>query len=133
MATERGQVTDAELAVLEQLWEAGPATIRDLTDRLYPDGGVAAYGTVQKLLERLGGKACVAREAHGRVHVYRAVVDRPQLIAMSLRATADKLAGGSLTPLLTQLVAADDLSADELRELRVMVDRMARERSGKEA
>ena len=43
-------VTDAELAVLQALWERGTATIRQLTDALYPGGGPAQYGTVQKLL-----------------------------------------------------------------------------------
>ena len=46
-------VTDAELAVLQTLWEQGEATIRQLTDVLYPEGKAAHYGTVQKLLERL--------------------------------------------------------------------------------
>ena len=55
-------VTDAELAVLQTLWEHGPATIRQLADILYPGGKAAQYGTVQKLLERLEGKTCVRRD-----------------------------------------------------------------------
>jgi len=34
-------VTDAELAVLKELWSAGPLTIRQLTERLYPEGDAA--------------------------------------------------------------------------------------------
>ena len=119
-------VTDAELDVLRLLWETGPATIRALTDRLYPKGGTSEYATVQKLLERLEGKGHVARTAEGRQNVYHATVEREQLVARRLRDTADDLCDGSLTPLITQLVNAGSLSRDELRELRRVVDRATR-------
>ena len=41
MARKPQDVTDAELGVLSALWDGGPATIRKLTDRLYPAGSVA--------------------------------------------------------------------------------------------
>ena len=62
MARNPQDVTETELAVLQVLWDEGPATIRRLTDVLYPSGGTALYATVQKLLERLEAKGCVRRE-----------------------------------------------------------------------
>ncbi len=53
MHKPRFDVTDAELAILKSLWELGPSTIRQLSDRLYPGGEAAHYATVQKLLDRL--------------------------------------------------------------------------------
>lgn len=126
MAGRPRDVTDAELDVLRALWDIGPATIRALTDRLYPSGGTSEYATVQKLLERLEGKGHVARTAEGRQNVYRATVEREELVARRLRDTAEELCDGSLTPLITQLVSAGKLSREELRELRRMVDRAAR-------
>ena len=126
MARRPRDVTDAELDVLRLLWEHGPATIRALTDRLYPGGGTSEYATVQKLLERLEGKGHVARTAEGRQNVFHATVDRDELVARRLRDTADELCDGSLTPLLTHLVSAGRLSRDELRELRRVVDRAAK-------
>jgi BlaI family penicillinase repressor len=119
-------VTDAELDVLRLLWKAGSATIRVLTDHLYPNGGTSEYATVQKLLERLEGKGLAARTAQGRQNVYRATVDREELVARRLRNTAEELCDGSLTPLITHLVSAGQLSREELRELRRMVDRASR-------
>ena len=127
MARRPRDVTDAELAVLRALWEGGPATIRALTDRLYPSGGVSEYATVQKLLERLEAKGHVARRAEGRPNVFRARVRREELVARRLRDTAQQLCDGSLTPILTQLVSAGRLSREELRELRRLVDRLSRE------
>ena len=62
MARTPKDVTDAELAVLNLLWDWESATIRRLTDELYPGGNFAHYTTVQKLLERLEAKGCVARQ-----------------------------------------------------------------------
>ena len=126
MAGRPRDVTDAELDVLRALWDVGPATIRALTDRLYPSGGTSEYATVQKLLERLEGKGHVARTAEGRQNVYHATVEREELVARRLRETAEELCDGSLTPLITQLVSAGKLSREELRELRRVVDRAAR-------
>jgi predicted transcriptional regulator len=124
-------VTDAELDVLEALWQEGPRTIRQLTDRLYPSGGTAHYATVQKLLERLEAKRCVRhRRTQGRSNVYRATVERRELIADRLRETADRLCGGSFTPLLTHLVEHADLAAEDLDELRTLVDGVGRRPRG---
>ena len=123
-------VTDTELEVLKILWELGPSTIRELTDRLYPEGGTAHYATVQKLLERLASKSYVRRHQRGRVNVFTATVDRDALIAGRLRETAERLCDGSLTPVLTQLVSSAELTPGELEALRDLVERHDPGKSG---
>ena len=122
MSKTRPDVPDAELAVLKALWERGPATIREIADMLYPGGDVAHYATVQKLLERLHVRGHVSRRRRSNVNVFAAKVARGDLIRHRLRDTADKLCEGSMTPLLTQLVQARGLSAEELAELRALID-----------
>src|SRR5262245_23762584 len=117
-------VTEAELAVLQALWDAGPATIRQPVERVYRQTGTSVYGTVQKLLERLEAKGFVGRDRSAAVHVFRALVDRDELIGRRLRAVADSLCGGSLTPILTHLVEGKGLSAQEQRELRALIDKL---------
>jgi predicted transcriptional regulator len=114
-------VTDAELAVLQELWDRGRATIRQLTDALYPGGGSAQYATVQKLLERLEAKGCVARDRTPWPHAFAPLIDRDDLIGRRLRAVAEQLCGGSLTPLLTHLLDVDRLSRKERQELRALL------------
>src|SRR5262245_51573303 len=94
------EVADAELAVLDALWDRGPSTIRQLADVLYPTGRVSHYATVQKLLERLESKGLVARDREGYAHVFRQLITREEFAARQLQATADKICGGSLIPLL---------------------------------
>ncbi len=122
MARTPQDITDAELAVLQLLWEQGPAAIRRLTDALYPKGGAAQYATVQKLLERLEAKGFVRRDRSAAVHVFAAAVDREEVIGRRLRDMAAQLCGGSLTPLLTHLVRTSRLTAEEREELRALIE-----------
>jgi predicted transcriptional regulator len=122
MARTPRDVTEAELAVLQVLWDRGPATIRELTEALYRGGTAAQYATVQKLLERLEAKDCVLRERNPGAHLFAAALARDELIGRRLQEVAEKLCGGSLTPLLTHLVRTRRLSARERRELRELID-----------
>jgi predicted transcriptional regulator len=131
MARTPRDVTDAELAVLQVLWDRGGATIRQLTDLLYPGGGTAQYATVQKLLERLEDKGCVRRDRGLAAHRFAAALGRDELIGRRLQDVAAKLCGGSLTPLLTHLVRARRLTARERRELRDLIDELDRQTGGR--
>jgi BlaI family penicillinase repressor len=116
-------VSNAELRVLQSLWDNGPSTIRQLTERLYPAVSTANYATVQKLLERLEKDRCVGRNRTATPHVFAATVSRETYIGGQLRAMAEKLCGGSLTPLLTHLVNTEVLSKKERNELRRMLEK----------
>jgi len=117
-------VTGTEMAILQVLWDLGAATVRQLTDRLYPQGGPSAPATVQKLLERLEAKGSVARDRGGAVQTFRATVDRRALISSRLRQVAEELCDGSLTSLLTHLVETESLSRSERQALRDLVDQI---------
>lgn len=129
MSRASQDVTEAELAVLQVLWDRGPATIRQLVGLVYGEGGASSYATVQKLLDRLEAKGFVGRDRGPSVHVFRALVARDELIRRRLRAVADTLCGGSLTPLLTNLVRGERLSAREKQALRALIEDL--DRSGK--
>jgi BlaI family penicillinase repressor len=121
MARTPQDVTDTELSILQILWERASATRRQLTDLLYPQGGPAHYTTVQKLLQRLEVKGYVTRDRSKDVLTFSAAIDREHLISRRLLAVADKLCGGSLTPLLMNLVRAKPLTPGELDELRALI------------
>jgi BlaI family transcriptional regulator, penicillinase repressor len=130
MARTPRDITERELAVLQVLWDEESATIRRLTDVLYPGGGAAQYATVQKLLDRLETKGCVHRNREAAAHTFAAVIGRDELIGRRLRDMAEKLCGGSLTPLLTHLMRTKRLTADERRELRSLIDDLDKKGKG---
>lgn len=137
MARTPQDITEAELAVLQVLWEHGPLAIRRITEILYPEGKTAQYATVQKLLERLEAKGCVARDRSTAVHVFGAAIDRDELVGRRLRQVAEQLCGGSWTPLLTHLVQTEQLSQRDRQALRELIDdldqpKVRKDRRGKE-
>jgi BlaI family penicillinase repressor len=121
MARTPRDVTDAELAILQVLWDQGPATRRHICDALYPGGNPAHYTTVQKLLERLEAKGHVCKDRADNVLTFTAVTGREELISRRLLDVAEKLCGGSFTPLLMNLVRAKALSSRELQELQDLI------------
>jgi predicted transcriptional regulator len=124
------EVPAAELAVLQVLWERGACTTRELTDALYPEGTPSHFCTVQKLLERLEGKGHVRRDRGHWPQRFTARIERKTLIDRSLRAVAEKLCEGSLTPLLTHLLSLDDFTDSEREELRAYLDKLGRKADG---
>ena len=123
MVRKPQDVTDAELAILRQLWEASPATIRQITDALY-DGTDSDYATVKKLLARLEQKGFVHRDASTTPHVFEASLTQEELLGLRLQGLADNLCGGSRTPLLLHLLRTDKLSNKERKELRQLIDEL---------
>jgi predicted transcriptional regulator len=131
MNRSQTDVTDAELALLQALWDQGPLTIRQLVERVYAQEGTSVYATVQKLLDRLEAKGCVLRDRSGAVHVFEPAIGRDELIGRRLRAVADALCGGSLTPLLTHLVQGGQMTEKDRRELRSLIDQLDRKNRGR--
>ncbi len=124
MARTPQDVTDAELAVLEVLWDEGKATVRQISETLYPSGTGSHHATVQKLLDRLKMKECVSRDRSVWPHLFRAAIRRDELIGRRLQTTADKLCGGSLQPLLTHLVRSSNLNHRDRQSLRLLLDEL---------
>lgn len=119
-------ITEAELNLMEVLWnrKGRPITIRHLTAALYPNTGSTYYATVQKLLERLEKKECVARDDSKSPHTFTATADRAELIGRRLQKVAEQLCGGSLTPLLTHLIQGRWLSKKDRDDLRALIDEL---------
>lgn len=122
---ERLSVTDAELAVLERLWKMPESAVRDLAAALYDSDDAGSIASVQKLLERLEAKDCVARRKDGKSYLYRATADRSELIDHGLRGLADRLCNGALAPLVTHLVESKQLSKKERGELNALLAKLA--------
>ncbi len=115
-------VTDYELAVIEVLWNRGQATIREIAEAVYGNSATPTYATVQKLLERLEKKGCVERDRTSFAHVFRPKVQRTEVIGQELESLAEKLCGGSLTPLLMHLAETTKLSDRDRKMLRKLID-----------
>lgn len=127
MSPREKSVSDAELDVLKSLWDGGPATPREVLQRLKGRGRSWAYTTVQTLLMRLFEKGFVTSDKSARAHVFSARVTRDDLLARELGDLAERVCGGEATPLMLNLVKGRRFSADEIRGFRDVLDRLATE------
>jgi BlaI family transcriptional regulator, penicillinase repressor len=116
------QITDAELSILQFLWQQGEATTREITVALYAEVTDPKMSSVQKLIERLEGKGCVRRNRSQRAHRFRPLVSREQFLRSRLQALADRVCDGTLLPLVTTLVRSKGLSRKQREELRKLID-----------
>ena len=124
-------LANAELAVMELLWEEPRLTARSIRERLYPDASRAQHGTVQKLLQRLEDKGFVSRDRSEVVHFFAPVVQREEYAGEQFELLVDKLAGGSVASLLTHMIENKKMSSDEITRLRGLLDGL--EEAGGEA
>ena len=131
MGRSAREITDAELSVLNELWERPSASVQELTEALYGNTAAALLATVRKLLDRLEAEGCVARDRTTWPHRYTAVLKREELAGKRLQAAADELYEGDLAPLLTHLVRSQKLTAEDRDNLRKMLDELDRKGPGK--
>jgi BlaI family transcriptional regulator, penicillinase repressor len=131
MGRSAREITDAELSVLNELWQRPSASVQELTEALYGNTAAALLATVRKLLDRLEAEGCVARDRTMWPHRYTAVLKREELAGKRLQAAADELYDGDLAPLLTHLVRSQQLTAADRDNLRKILDEMDKKGSGK--
>jgi len=111
--------TERELDLMSVLWDMGSATVAEVQERLTDD---LAYTTVLTMLRTLEMKGHIAHREEGRAFRYYPLVDREVAGASALRRIMRKIFGGSPEMLLTQLVADNDLSDEELQRMRQLLD-----------
>jgi predicted transcriptional regulator len=115
-------LANAELAVMELLWDRGSLTARQVQDALYGASDRSQHGTVQRLLQRLEDKDFVKRDRSASVHVFEPRLSREAYAGGQLETLAERLTGGSIAPLLSHLIDQKRLSRGELRRLRDLLD-----------
>lgn len=116
------RLANAELAVMQLLWEEDCLTARHIREQLYPSSAKAQHGTVQRLLLRLEEKGFVGRDRSLPVHRFSALTSREAYASGQLEAIADRLTDGSLTPLITHLIDQNKISRAEIERLRAILD-----------
>jgi predicted transcriptional regulator len=110
------RLTPLELEIMRVLWEAGPASVQDVQQRLERDRALA-YTTVQTMLNILVRKGRAKRKLVERSYHYRAAITEKQFLAGSLRDIVKRMFGGSAEALVVSLVETKQLTPETLSRL----------------
>ena len=112
--------TDAELAILNVLWERGPSTVRDVHDVLSRTQATG-YTTVLKLLQIMTEKGLVVRDEAQRAHIYEARYSEQRTQRQLLADLVDRAFGGSPAKLVVQALSGRKASSEELNAIRELL------------
>jgi BlaI family transcriptional regulator, penicillinase repressor len=114
--------TDAELVILDALWELGEGTVEDIVNRL-PSNPRANYKTVQSLLRIMESKGFVEHKTRGRAFVFMSRATRDEVRLVSAKRLVDRNFQGSHTAMLMNLLDSNHIREDELDELEKLIQR----------
>ena len=115
--------TDAELAILRVLWERGPSTVREVHDAM-SGWSETGYTTILKLLQIMTDKGLVVRDESQRAHVYATRESEQRTQRQLIGDLIDRAFGGSPAKLVMQALSATKASAEELTQIRTMLEKM---------
>ncbi len=116
------RISDAELAVMEVLWEQSPLAAKDIAGKL-EESRQWSLTTVKTLLSRLAAKAAVTHRQDGRQFLYTPAVEREDYVTGESRRLVDRLFGGKFMPLVAHLAEKENLSDEDIAE----IERLLRE------
>lgn len=119
MSHLRLRPTDAELAILQVLWEQGPSTVRQVHEAL--EARETGYTTTLKLMQIMAEKGLVTRDESARTHVYTARDSRHETQQRLISDLMDRAFGGSAAALVMQALSANPASAEELRDIEQLI------------
>lgn len=120
------RLADLQLAIMRVLWDCGEATVADVHAALLSDRGLAPT-TIATMLRKMEVKGVVTHRAEGRQYVYRATVAQDDVRQTMLGDLIDRLFRGDVTAVVSHLLDAQDVDADELAALREMIEQRERE------
>lgn len=113
----KNQPTEAELEILQILWEDQPMTVKDIHEQISQTKDVG-YTSVLKQMQRMEAeKGMLSRYKEGRVHYYSAILKKSEVQTSSLNKFIDAVFNGSTSELVMHALGNKPTSKAELAEL----------------
>ena len=121
--TDGVKLTASEWSVLDCLWENSPQTVMRLVAELSERVGWAKSTTITTL-RRMEEKGLVRMEQGPRGKLYSPAVERERAVIAETHSFLDRVYQGSVGLMMSAMVKRQELSSDEVAELRAILDRI---------
>ena len=115
--------TEAELEILQVIWEHGPSTVRFVNDLLSKSKRVG-YTTTLKIMQIMADKNLLKRDTSGKTHIYRAAVSQQKTQQQLIDKLMTTAFGGSAMKLVMQALGNKKSTKEELSEIRAFLDQL---------
>ncbi|MFK8010240.1 MAG: BlaI/MecI/CopY family transcriptional regulator [Saprospiraceae bacterium] len=120
--------TEAELEILQILWEQGEATVRNVNESLNAKRDVnlkeIGYTTTLKLMQLMHEKGLAIRNEESRTHIYAANVKEGVMQKALLEKFVDKTFRGSAMKMVMQALGNHETSKKELDEIKALISKI---------
>jgi BlaI family transcriptional regulator, penicillinase repressor len=114
-------LTEAELRIMNVLWDKGSATVHDVLQALPPKPALA-YNSVLTIIRILETKGYVRHVKDGRAHIYEPKVDRKDATRFEVRHLVSRFFGDSHELLVLNILEEKTLDAEELARVRQLLE-----------
>ncbi len=114
-------LTEAELQLMEIIWDRGQGTVADVVAAL-PSNSQLAYSTVLTTLRILERKGYVSHVQEGRAFIYKPVVDQKQARQSALKFLLSRFFNNSPELLVLNVMEQEELDLTELERLKKLVE-----------
>jgi predicted transcriptional regulator len=115
--------TEKELAILKVLWAKGPCTVRQVNDQINTEQETG-YTTTLKLMQIMLEKGLLVRDDSVFKHIYRPAISAESTEKQIVGDMLDKVFSGSAERLVMRALSAKQVSAEELKKIRQLLDKM---------
>lgn len=113
-------LTEAELPIMDALWQKRSATVGEIAETLAKDKPLA-YNTVLTLMRILERKGYVRHTKDGRAFVYQPVVERGEASRTAVRHLISRFFNDSPELLMLNLLRDETIDERELERLRRLI------------
>ena len=114
------------MTILKILWKLGPATVRQVHDKLIAQqtGKPVGYTTALKMMQVMHEKGLLERKLDGISHIYKPTISEEENVRQVLDNMIQTTFKGSSSKLVMQLLGNHDTSQEELDEIRNFLDQL---------
>jgi predicted transcriptional regulator len=127
--TKSATLTEAELRLMDVLWEQGPSSVQQVMDAL-PKKSQLAYNSVLTTIRILEKKGYLRHIKDGRAHIYRPLVEREEASRSEIRHLAHRFFKNSHEMLVLNILEDRGVDAEELERLRQLLEQTQPDETG---
>jgi predicted transcriptional regulator len=120
MAKKNYELTEAEWAIFEALWDNEPCAAPTIQEVLQ-DRKNWTYSTVKTIMDRMAAKGLLKTERIRNLILYSSAITKRQAQKGEVMRTMKRAFQGALTPMMQFMLDSGGLSAKQLNELEAMI------------
>ncbi|KDR95503.1 BlaI family transcriptional regulator, penicillinase repressor [Peptoclostridium litorale DSM 5388] len=115
------KISDAEYEIMKVIWENEPLTAADIVSIV--DSESWNENTIRTMVNRLLKKAAIGYKKNGKAYIYHSLISSGEYKKFEGMSFLKKIYGGSISAMFANLVNGEEISKDELNDLKELLEK----------